>query len=174
MDLLQRAILSLVALIAVMAAIVFIAAGTLDYWQAWTFLAVYASASLAIILYLAQKDPALLARRMKGGPLAEKEPAQKIIMSLTLLGFIGLLVMPALDYRFGWSQMPSAIAIAGDALILFGWIAILLVFKENSFTAATIEVVPGQHVITTGPYSIVRHPMYAGTACSSSSQSCPR
>ena len=158
----QKAILSLVVLIVVMAAILFVSAGTLDYWQAWAFLALYAATSLVIILYLAQKDPALLDRRMKGGPFAEKEPTQKIIMSLTSLGFIGTLAIPALDHRFGWSHMPSAIAIAGDALMLLGWLAIFFVFKENTFTSATIEVAPDQKVITTGPYSIVRHPMYAG------------
>jgi protein-S-isoprenylcysteine O-methyltransferase Ste14 len=152
----------LLLLFLVMAALLFIPAGTLDYWQAWTFLAVYFAASLAITLYLVKKDPALLARRMSGGPTAEKEMTQKIIMSFTSLGFIGLLVVPALDHRLAWSHMPIYAAPAGDLLVALGWIAIFLVFKENTFTSSTIELSPDQKVISTGPYALVRHPMYAG------------
>jgi protein-S-isoprenylcysteine O-methyltransferase Ste14 len=157
-----KALRALVLLVMVMAALLFIAAGTLDYWQAWTFLAVYFALSVAITLYLVKKDPALLQRRMSGGPFAEKETAQKIIMSFASLGFIGLLVVPALDRRFGWSQMPSSVALAGDGLMALGWLAIFFVFRENSFTSATIELAPDQRVISTGPYALVRHPMYAG------------
>ena len=152
----------LLLLFLVMAALLFIPAETLDYWQAWTFLAVYFAASLAITLYLMKKDPQLLARRMSGGPTAEKEMTQKIIMSFTSLGFVGLLVVPALDHRFGWSHMPAYAALAGDLLVALGWIAIFLVFKENTFTSSTIELSPDQKVISTGPYALVRHPMYAG------------
>src|ERR1700737_4443801 len=89
----------LLLLFLVMAALLFIPAETLDYWQAWTFLSVYFAASVAITLYLMKKDPALLQRRMRGGPAAEKEPVQRIIMSVVSVGFIGLLVIPALDHR---------------------------------------------------------------------------
>jgi len=152
----------LLCLSLVMAGLLFIAAGTLDYWQAWTFLALYFSLSCAITVYLARNDPALLRRRMRGGPTAEKEPAQRIIMALTSLGFVGLLIVPGLDRRFAWSQMPAAVALAGDALMLLGWLAIFFVFRENAFASATIEVAPDQKVISTGPYARVRHPMYAG------------
>ena len=101
-----KAWVALLLLFLAMAALLFVPPWTLDYWQAWTFLAVYFAASAAITLYLMKKDPQLLARRMSGGPAAEKLPAQRIIMSLTSLGFIGLLVVPALDRRFGWSHMP--------------------------------------------------------------------
>lgn len=152
---------SLAALFVVMAALLFIPAGTPRYWQAWLFLAVYFAASLAITLYLLKNDPALLARRMSGGPFAEKEPTQKIIMALTSLGFIGLLVLPALDHRFGWTRMVPATVLAGDLLVALGWLGIFFVFRENSFTSATIEVAADQRVVSTGPYAVVRHPMYA-------------
>jgi protein-S-isoprenylcysteine O-methyltransferase Ste14 len=145
-----------------MAALVFIPAGTLEYWQAWTFLTVYFGFSLAVTLYLMDRDPQLLQRRMSGGPSAEKEPTQKIIMSFASLGFIGLLILPALDHRFSWSRMPSYMALAGDGLVAIGFIAIFFVLKENTFSSATIELAPGQKVISTGPYAVVRHPMYAG------------
>ncbi len=158
----KKAFGGLLILALVMAALLFISAGTLDYWQAWTFLAVYFASSLAITLYLMKKDPKLLERRMRGGPTAEKEPIQKIIMSFTSLGFIGLIVFPALDHRFAWSHMPPYAALAGDGLVLLGWLAIFFVFKENTFTSATIELAPDQKVISTGPYALVRHPMYSG------------
>jgi protein-S-isoprenylcysteine O-methyltransferase Ste14 len=109
-----------------------------------------------------KKDPKLLQRRMRGGPTAEKETSQKIIMLFTSAGFIGLLIVPALDHRFGWSHMPPLVALAGDAMVALGWLAIFFVFKENTFTSATIELAPDQRVISTGPYALVRHPMYAG------------
>jgi len=158
----KKAFGGLLLLLLAMAALLFVPAGTLDYWQAWTFLAVYFASSLAITLYLMKKDPELLQRRMSGGPTAEKETTQKIIMSFTSLGFIGLLLIPALDHRFGWSHMPPAMALAGDALMVLGWLAIFFVFKENTFSSATIELAPDQRVVSTGPYALVRHPMYAG------------
>jgi protein-S-isoprenylcysteine O-methyltransferase Ste14 len=158
----RKAFGGLFVLFTVMAVLLFITAGTLAYWQAWLFLAVYFASSLAITLYLMKHDPKLLARRMSGGPTAEKEPAQQIIMWFTSLSFIGLLVVPALDHRFVWSHMPSAVAVAGNVLMAVGWLAIYFVFKENSFTSATIELAPDQKVISTGPYALVRHPMYGG------------
>jgi protein-S-isoprenylcysteine O-methyltransferase Ste14 len=157
-----KAFISLAVLILVVAALIFVSAGTFDYWQAWVFLAVYSAASVAISLYLMKENRALLQRRMRGGPLAEKEPAQKIIMSLTSAGFIGLLVIPALDRRFAWSHMPLFVALAGDGLILAGYLAIFFVFKENTFSSSTIELAPDQKVVDTGPYALIRHPMYTG------------
>jgi protein-S-isoprenylcysteine O-methyltransferase Ste14 len=144
-----------------MAALLFGAAGTLDYWQAWLYLAVYFAASIAITIDLIRRDPALLERRMSGGPFAEKEPAQRIIMAVTSLGFIALAIVPALDRRFGWSHVPVPAVFAGDAIMLIGWLGIFFVFRENSFASATIESAADQRVISTGPYAVVRHPMYA-------------
>ena len=157
-----KAFAGLLFVVLVMAALSFVFAGTLDYWQAWTFLAVYFALSLALTLYLMKKDPKLLQRRMSGGPVAEKEPIQKIIMSFTSLGFIGLLIIPALDHRFAWSHISSYTVLTGDVLVVFGWLAIFFVFRENTFTSATIELAPDQRVVSTGPYALVRHPMYGG------------
>jgi protein-S-isoprenylcysteine O-methyltransferase Ste14 len=155
-----KALISLAVLMIIMAALIFIAAGTLDYWQAWVFLAVYLASSLGITLYLMGRDPMLLQRRMRGGPTAEKQPAQKIIMSFTSLGFIALLVLPALDHRFGWSDLSAAVELLGDALVALGFLGVLRVFKENTYTSSTIELAADQRVISTGPYALVRHPMY--------------
>lgn len=145
-----------------MAALLFVPAGTLDYWQAWVFIAVFVAASTAITVYLAIKDPKLLERRMHAGPAAEKETTQKIIMLVAMTGFVALLVVPALDHRFGWSAVPSYIALSGDALIACGFLLVFLVLKANPYGASTIQIAEGQHVISTGPYAFVRHPMYAG------------
>ena len=156
-----RALVSLLLLFLAMAALLFVPPWTFDFWQAWTFLAVYFGASAAITLYLMKKDPQLLARRMSGGPAAEKLPTQKIVMSLASLGFVGLLVIPALDRRFAWSHMPPWAALVGDLLVGLGFLGIFYVFRENSFTSATIELATDQKVISSGPYALVRHPMYA-------------
>jgi hypothetical protein len=113
-----KAFVGLAILFLAMAALVFGAADTLDYWQGWTFLGCYFAASIAITLYLVRYDPALAERRMRGGPFAEKEPTQKVIMWIASVGFVVLLVLPGLDHRFGWSQMPAAMVIAGNLLLL--------------------------------------------------------
>lgn len=158
-----KALRSLAGLLLAVAALLFGLPWTFDYWQAWVFLAVYFSASLLIIFYLVKSDPRLLERRMRGGPLAEKETTQKIIMAFASLGFLGLLVVPALDRRFGWSHMSPLVVFAGDILVLLGWFVVYRVFRENSFTSATIELADDQKVVSTGPYAVVRHPMYAGS-----------
>jgi protein-S-isoprenylcysteine O-methyltransferase Ste14 len=158
---LRKGLFSLVGLIAAMGALIFVPAGTIDFWQAWLFLACYFAASLLVSFWLMRNDPALLERRMRGGPWAEGERSQKIIMSITSLGFVALLVVPGLDRRFGWSHMPAAVTVFGDLLLLAGWYGILAVFRANTYAAATIKVDKGQTVISTGPYAVVRHPMYA-------------
>jgi protein-S-isoprenylcysteine O-methyltransferase Ste14 len=158
----MRAYVSVLVLFVIMLLLLFVPAGTLDYWQAWTFLVVYFAACLPITFYLVKKDPELLQRRMNGGPFAEKQAAQKIIMSLVSLGFIGLIVIPALDHRFRWSQLPPYVALAGDVLVALGFLAVAFVFRENTFSSATVELASDQKVISSGPYAWVRHPMYAG------------
>jgi protein-S-isoprenylcysteine O-methyltransferase Ste14 len=158
---LRKGLVSLAGLALAMGALIFVPAGTLDYWQAWLFVGCYFGASVVVSLWLMRNDPALLERRMRGGPLAEGERNQKIIMTITSIGFVALLVVPGLDRRFGWSHMPGVIAVVGDVLLLTGWWGILQVFRANTYAAATIQVAAGQTVISTGPYGVVRHPMYA-------------
>jgi protein-S-isoprenylcysteine O-methyltransferase Ste14 len=156
-----KAWLALAVLTVVMALLLVVSAGTVHYWQAWVYLGVFAGVSTLMTLDLIRKDPALLARRMKGGPTAEKEPAQKVIMLGISIGFIGLLVVPALDHRFGWSSVPVGGVVAGDALVTIGFYLIALVYRANTFSSATIEIAENQKVISSGPYAFVRHPMYA-------------
>jgi protein-S-isoprenylcysteine O-methyltransferase Ste14 len=157
-----RAWLAALGLAVVMGLLLFVPAGTVRYWQAWAYLIVYFAASGLITLYLMKNDPALLNRRMSGGPMAEKEKTQKIVMLVASTGFIATLVLPALDYRLKWSSVPLYAIVAGDILTALWFCMMFLVFKENTFTSATIEIAANQKVISTGPYAYVRHPMYAG------------
>ena len=143
--------------------LLFVPAGTLDFWQAWLFLVVFGLTGLAITIYLMKKDPALLERRVHAGPTAEKETIQKVIMTAASAGFAAIFLIAGLDHRFHWSQVPPYLAIAGNILVIAGWVGIFFVFRENTFTSATIEVAEDQKVISTGPYAVVRHPMYAAS-----------
>src|SRR5262245_3177472 len=118
-----------------MGLLLFVPAGTVHYWQAWVYLAIFTAASVLTTLYLMRKDPALLERRMRGGPLAERRPVQKLIMLCTSVGFIALLVVPALDHRFGWSAVPLGGVVAGDVLVATGFYLISRVYRENTFTS---------------------------------------
>jgi protein-S-isoprenylcysteine O-methyltransferase Ste14 len=162
MSLILRAFGGLFFTLAIMGAALFLTAGTFDYWQGWLFLAVFGGSGLAINAYLMKYDRALLERRVRGGPTAEKEPSQKIIMWITSTGFVGVLILSAFDHRAHWSVIVPLIAIGGDMLIMLGWTIIFFVFRENPFTSATIELAADQKVISTGPYAVVRHPMYGG------------
>jgi protein-S-isoprenylcysteine O-methyltransferase Ste14 len=142
--------------------LLFLPAGTFNYWQAWVFIVVFMTSVSVIGVYLSLKDPALLERRKNVGPAAEQSPVQKIIISIGILADLGLLVFCALDYRYGWSPVPPYVSLIGDVLVALGLFIDLLVFKENSYGASNITVEEGQRAISTGPYSLVRHPMYAG------------
>jgi protein-S-isoprenylcysteine O-methyltransferase Ste14 len=159
-----RAWLGLGAVIVVMGLLLFVPAGTIRYWQGWLYLSIFTGASVLTTVYLMRNDPALLERRLRGGPTAEKRTAQRLIMLCTSIGFIALLVVPALDQRFGWSNVPLGGISAGDILVALGFYLISLVYRENTFTSATIEIAENQKVVSTGPYAIVRHPMYASAS----------
>ena len=146
----------------VLGVIVFVPAGTLAYWQGFAFIIVFTLSTNLIGLYLARHDPALLERRMKVGPAAETRPLQKALIGIAFASMIALVIVSALDYRFGWSQAPAWVAVLGNVLVALGLMIDLAVFRANSYGAATIETMAGQHVISTGPYALVRHPMYVG------------
>ncbi|MGA7872428.1 MAG: isoprenylcysteine carboxylmethyltransferase family protein [Candidatus Binatus sp.] len=157
-----KAFAGLLQLLVIMAVMIFLPAWTLHYWQAWAFLALFSVSVLAITLYLMKNDPKLLERRTKAGPGAEQDKAQNIIQAVAASAFIAMFVVSALDHRFAWSTVPPYVTAFGDILIVLGLYFVFLVFKENSFASGTIEVGAEQRVITTGPYALVRHPMYIG------------
>lgn len=151
-----------IAAVVVYAALLFVSAGTINYWQAWVFLVVFVVSTSATVIYLAVRDPALLERRLKGGPTREPRPLQRILISLCMLSFLAVLVVSGLDHRFIWSQVSPIVSVVGDLLVALGCFINFVVFRVNPYGASTIQVVEGQMVISTGPYRIVRHPMYVG------------
>jgi protein-S-isoprenylcysteine O-methyltransferase Ste14 len=157
-----RAWFGIAFLAAAMALALFLPAGTIDYWEAWIYLGVFFGASIPITIYLMKRNPALLRRRLKAGPTAEKRTPQRVVMLLASIGFIAMMVVPSFDHRFGWSSVPLSAIVVGNALTALCFYITFLTYKENPFTSATIEIAQDQKVISTGPYAIVRHPMYVG------------
>lgn len=142
--------------------LVFWPAGTFDYWQGWTFIAVFAASTTIPSLYLAATNPAALKRRMQAGPAAETRVLQKVIISIAFLAMGATIVVSALDFRFGWSSVPAAISVIGDVLVAVGLGIAMLTTIQNGYASANITVESGQQVVSTGLYSVVRHPMYFG------------
>jgi protein-S-isoprenylcysteine O-methyltransferase Ste14 len=140
--------------------IIYALAGTLYYWQGWLYWAVLIVPMLAAVSYFLRTDPELLERRMK---YKEKEAEQRAVVFLgNAVSAAGLLVIGYDLRQHGLFQVSPSIVLAADAGVFLGYGLILWVFKENSYAARTIEVEKDQRVITTGPYSLVRHPMYSG------------
>ncbi len=157
-----QALVGLAALAVVLWLALFLPAGSLNYWQGWAYWFVFVICVSSISIYFLKKDLNLIASRLKTGPSAEKENSQKLANSLITIFFILLILIPPFDHRYQLSNVPAYVALASYVFVAIGLFIIFLVFKENSFTSAVIEVNQGQKVISTGPYGVVRHPMYAG------------
>jgi protein-S-isoprenylcysteine O-methyltransferase Ste14 len=142
--------------------LLFLPAGTFNYWQAWLFIAVFIATTSGPSIYWAVKRPEVLRRRMSAGPTAETRPAQKIIVTGIYLFSSALFAVSALDHRFGWSQVPTAVVLFGNVLVAVGLGLAMLVVHQNSYAAATIRVEAEQELVSTGLYGLVRHPMYFG------------
>jgi protein-S-isoprenylcysteine O-methyltransferase Ste14 len=140
----------------------FLPAGTFHYWQAWVFLAVFALATWIPSVYLMRTNPAALERRMRAGPLAETRTLQRIVVTVVYICFPAMLVVSALDHRFGWSSVPTMVILVGDILVAVGLGIAMLVVIQNGYAAVNVTVEAEQKVVSTGLYGLVRHPMYTG------------
>ncbi len=158
----KRAFEGLAQFLATLAALLFLPAWSLRYWQGWLFWFEFSLLVTLITLYFLWKDPGLIERRLKAGPLAEKQKKQKIIQWFANFLFVALIVFPGIDHHFGWSHVALATVVVGSTLVALGFGIIFLVFRENSYTSGTIEVGEEQRVVSSGPYRLVRHPMYSG------------
>lgn len=141
----------------ILGAIFFLPAGTLRYWQAWAYLAVLFIPMTLTLAYLLRRDPALLERRLKA---KESASEQRWAVALSGAAIIAALLVSAFDRRFGWSHVPVPVEVVALLLVLLSYGMFFLVIRENSFASRVIEVAEGQPVISTGPYAVVRHPMY--------------
>jgi protein-S-isoprenylcysteine O-methyltransferase Ste14 len=142
--------------------LLFLPAGTLNYWQAWVLIAVFVPGSIATGIYLSVHDPELLERRKHVGPVAETRPAQKIAISVLILAFFRHVCPVGSGSPVRMVHSTGALSLVGSALAAIALYITFLVVKENSFGAANIKVFKDQKVIFTGPYALVRHPMYSG------------
>lgn len=142
--------------------VLFSLAGTLDFWQAWVFLVVFALSTWIPSIFLQHADPEAHRRRKHAGPAAETRMVQKVLIGAWYLSLAAMVVISALDHRFGWSSVPAAVCVAGDVLVVVGLGITSLVVIQNSFAASTVQIEQGQKVVSTGLYGVVRHPMYTG------------
>ena len=161
-DLHRKALIGILRTFVILVAVIFIPSWSLRYWQGWACLAAFFVPACLITVWVAKNDPALLQRRLKAGPKAEKEIGQKIVQAVASIVFLADFLIPALDRRYGWSPAPAWASVAGDLMMILGFFLVFEVFKANSFTSGIIEVAENQKVISTGPYALVRHPMYTG------------
>jgi protein-S-isoprenylcysteine O-methyltransferase Ste14 len=160
-DLIKTVILRAGLGLPILALIIILPAGKWDYWQGWMYLFTLYIPMFFIFSYLLKNDTALLERRMR---MREKEAAQQKIIALSYLYFLVAFVMPGLDVRFGWSNVPPLVSIIADVFVFAGYMGFLWVLVTNSFLSRVVEVDANQRVISSGPYAIVRHPMYAAVS----------
>jgi protein-S-isoprenylcysteine O-methyltransferase Ste14 len=158
----KRALIGFVQFHVFLALLLFLPAWSLRYWEAWLYWTLFAGSGLALTLYFLKHDPSLIERRLQAGPGAEREKSQKIIQAIASLMLFPLFIIPGFDHRLHWSAVPIPIVLSADVLVVAGYLIIFFVFRENSYTAGTVKVEADQQVISTGPYRLVRHPMYAG------------
>ena len=161
MKTIRKALVSGLIGLVVFGFLLFVPAGTFNYWQAWVFLVMILATWIPSI-YLLRANHTLLQRRMRGGPVAETRTVQKVVIAVWYLSMAAMFVVSALDHRFGWSSVPMAICLVGDVLVAVGLGVAMLVVSQNSYAAATVRVEAGQEVVSTGLYGLVRHPMYIG------------
>ncbi len=155
----RKTTIGIIQLIIGLGILLFVPAWTIDFWQAWVYLFIFGTSIVLIFAYLYKNDPKLLERRLNR---TEKEKSQKLIQFYIFITYISVFILSSFDHRFLWSDVPFLVVMIGDVLVALGYLIIFIVLKENTFAAATIEVTPGHKVISTGPYAIVRHPMYLG------------
>src|SRR5215216_5673322 len=162
--LLGKALLEVLAEFAMFAALLFVSAGTLLWPAGWAFIAIFFSFAVAIVLWLARKEPELLQERMSslmqsGQPLWDKV----FVVALMVLFVAWLILMPLDAVRFGWSEVSDWLQFLGALGVVLSFYLMFLTFRENAYLALVVKLQEqrGQSVITTGPYRYVRHPMYS-------------
>ena len=159
-ELIKMVFVRFLGAILVLSTMFFLPAGTLAYWEAWGYLAILFIPMLFVLFYLLKNDPGLLARRMK---TREREAEQKLIIKLSFIPFLLAFLLPGFDKRFGWSNVPVGMVVMADILVLLGYSIVFLVFRENRYASRVVEVEQEQTVISSGPYAMIRHPMYLGS-----------
>lgn len=160
MKLLAEALIKFSCGVLLVGLLIFLPAGTLAYPWGWLLMGVLFGPMLIAGFVMLAKSPEFLKKRLDG---KEKQAKQKGVVAFSGLMFIAGFVVAGLDFRFGWSNMPTWLIITGSVLFLVAYVLYAEVMRENAYLSRTIKVEEGQTVIDTGLYGIVRHPMYAVT-----------
>lgn len=158
--LLFRTIINFLMGVVMVGVLLFAPAGTFRFWNAWLFLALLFVPMLIIGIYLWIKQPDLLAKRLSS---KEKESEQKQVILMSAVVFVAGFIVAAVDFRFGWSQLPIWLVVVASVLLVISYGLYAEVMRENAYLSRTVEVQENQKVIDTGLYGIVRHPMYSAT-----------
>lgn len=155
--LLRIVLVRYVAVAILLAALLFVSAGSLSYWNAWLYMGALLIPMMFALVYLIVRDPVLLDKRMR---IREKEEKQKKYVKVSLVFFVLSFCIPGLDYRFGWSSVPVWLVALATVLVLIGYVMFMVVMVQNTYASRIIEIQENQKLIDTGLYSFVRHPMY--------------
>lgn len=158
--LLVQAVCRYLAGLVIVALLLFLPAGSLSYWQAWLFIGVLFIPMLVAGLVLLRHNPTLLRRRMDAN---EKQDGQRLVIGASALMFSSVFIVAGLGHRFRWPMLPPWVSLVFAVVFLLGYALYAEVLRENEFLSRTVEVRDGQHVVDTGLYGIVRHPMYMCT-----------
>lgn len=160
MKLLISALTKFILGVVLVGALVFLPAGSLNFFGGWLFMALLFIPVFILGVVLFIKSPSLLEKRLSS---KEKEGTQKGVVGASALIFIIGFVLSGLDYRFGWTRLHISVSIAASVGFLLSYLLYAEVMRENAYLSRTIEVREGQKVVDTGLYGIVRHPMYMAT-----------
>ena len=155
-----QALIKFVMGILIVGVLLFLPAGTFDYWQAWLLIAILFIPMFFAGIVLMSKRPELLQKRLNAN---EKESEQKYVIALSGSMFLVAFIVAGLNIRFGWFILPAWISYVAAGIFLFAYILYAEVLRENMYLSRTVEVQENQKVIDTGLYGIVRHPMYMVT-----------
>jgi protein-S-isoprenylcysteine O-methyltransferase Ste14 len=162
MNALQRkAVLQTTGFLVLLGILLFVPAGTLDYWEGSVYYVVMCVLVVAVGAYFLRHDPRLVERRLRLSERGEPERSQRVIQTLSGTAFFAMFLVAGLDHRFHWSALPASLVVVADVLVVVGFLIVFRVFQENRYASSTVEVEAGQTVVSTGPYAVVRHPMYA-------------
>jgi protein-S-isoprenylcysteine O-methyltransferase Ste14 len=146
-----------------LALMLFLPAWSLRYWQAWVYWLLFCAGTCVMTLYLLRRDPALVRRRLEVGPAAETRPRQRVIQGIAGAMSVAVVIVPGMERHWHALPVPLPLVWTGDAVLAIALLALLRVFRENSYAASTVGVEPDQPVVGTGPYAWVRHPMYTAS-----------
>ncbi len=159
-DLARSAAVKVVAAWILLPLFFLVTGGSVAWWQAWVYCAIILVPMTLFVARMIKRDPEFIARRSR---YREKEGSQRRVLAWALPFQLAMFIVPGLDHRFDWSRPPLAAVLAAMAIALGGYLAILRVFSANRWAGRTVETYPDQELISTGPYAIVRHPMYAAS-----------